>query len=312
MSLIGRKCPSCGARMPENARFCGQCGFDTGTAYTEGIDSLRMALENEVNRDGREDDTGEIPNPTETSKWPAGEKKKSYAGVIRLAATIVMTVAVFALAVTLINEMSRPHQQDAAEPMETIHVVSMDKGKPKTPAPTTPGPAAKAQITPAGETVYAIMGMNLRDNPGTDGTNIMDSVAKGTALTRIGSEDGWSHVLYKGKEYYAKDSLLTTEEPDETPTPEEDEEEPEETEEPEATDTPEPVPTPKEPSGTLTATSNVNVRKGPGTSFKVIGVVDAGEKMEYTDYIDGWYMIDYDGQEGYVARNMVREDDDAE
>lgn len=297
MSLLGRKCPNCGARMPERSRFCGECGYDTGADYAEGIDSLRMALENEVTHRTDREDTGEIPSPTETSRWPAGEKKRSPVGVISLLAAIVMTVAVGALAVTLIQDMSTPRLPEAAEPTESVHTVSMDENKPHSLPTATPGPAAKPSVTPAGETVYAVTGANLRSGPGTE-YGIVDSVEKDTALTRIGSEDGWSHLLYNGRECYAKDSLLTAEPPEGVTPP--DEEETEQT-------TPDPDST-ERPSGTLTVVSDVNVRSGPGTEYEKLGVAYAGEALTFTDYVDGWYLVIFEDGEGYVARNLVQAD----
>lgn len=48
-------------------------------------------------------------------------------------------------------------------------------------------------------------------------------------------------------------------------------------------------------------TSDVNVRKGPGTDYDKIGTVRVGETIPVTgETADGWYRVTYQGQEGYI------------
>ena len=51
---------------------------------------------------------------------------------------------------------------------------------------------------------------------------------------------------------------------------------------------------------------SVNVRSGPGTSTRVLGVVHKGDKLPYQDEereVDGrpWYLVEYKGENGWVS-----------
>lgn len=47
--------------------------------------------------------------------------------------------------------------------------------------------------------VTASSGLNLRDNPGTSGTNVLTVIPSGTRLTVTDEKNGWYHVEYNGK-----------------------------------------------------------------------------------------------------------------
>lgn len=74
------------------------------------------------------------------------------------------------------------------------------------------------------ETVYATENVNIRTEPNTD-CEIITVLQKGSSITRIGEADGWSKVLYEGKERYIISEYLSLTSPEEKPT-EETEEEP--------------------------------------------------------------------------------------
>ena len=80
------------------------------------------------------------------------------------------------------------------------------------------------------ETVYATENVNIRTEPNTD-CEIVTVLQKCSSVTRIGEADGWSKVLYEGKERYIISEYLSTtppveksdeptEEPKEEPTTE--------------------------------------------------------------------------------------------
>lgn len=49
----------------------------------------------------------------------------------------------------------------------------------------------------------------------------------------------------------------------------------------------------------------VNVRRGPGTSYGVLGEAQPTNSYVYLGEENGWYCILYQGQEGYVSGNRV-------
>ena len=61
-------------------------------------------------------------------------------------------------------------------------------------------------------------------------------------------------------------------------------------------------------SGTMYAKSSVNVRKGPGTSYEKIGSLTTNQKVTITGKAsNGWYEIDYNGDNGYVSSSYLSE-----
>ena len=55
-------------------------------------------------------------------------------------------------------------------------------------------------------------------------------------------------------------------------------------------------------------TSNLNVRKGPSTSYAVLGTVPAGTQVninDYNYYENDWLEVVYNGQTGYIATKYL-------
>lgn len=63
--------------------------------------------------------------------------------------------------------------------------------------------------------------------------------------------------------------------------------------------------------GYVTA-SALNVRKGPGTSYEIVGVVYNGAVLTVLNSEDGWYKISHNGGEAYVFSEYVRLEREAE
>ena len=81
-------------------------------------------------------------------------------------------------------------------------------------------------FTEVNETVYVLRDANYRSVPSLADSTIVDTIAKGTAITRTGiaydTENdpeglGWSRVEIEGKTYYMRNSVLSTTAPAETP-----------------------------------------------------------------------------------------------
>ena len=66
---------------------------------------------------------------------------------------------------------------------------------------------------------------------------------------------------------------------------------------------------PPEATGKLFATTDLNVRKGPGESYGVVTVVDTGTKLAVTDETDGpWAEVVYEGESRWVTAEYLSED----
>ena len=138
----------------------------------------------------------------------------------------------------------------------------------------TPAPDAGA----AEDTVVITSSANIRKGPGT-GYDIIGVAETGTELKRTGTESGWSKVIFNGSEGYVFNELVKVKGSDEL----------------------------VEKTGTLTVTSDVNLREGPSTDDAIIGVAKAGAELKMTGKVGNWYRIEYEGQTAYVNGNLVKE-----
>lgn len=69
------------------------------------------------------------------------------------------------------------------------------------------------KITETNESVWATAGLNVRSGPDTDYKRI-GGVKTGAEVKRTGvTDNGWSRLLYDGKEAYAYSEYLTTKQP---------------------------------------------------------------------------------------------------
>lgn len=89
--------------------------------------------------------------------------------------------------------------------------------------------------------------------------------------------NGWSRVSFEEKEGYIKSEFLElTEKADDS-----------------------------QLIGTVTASTNVNVRLSPSESAERIGVLAGGETVGLLEIADGWCKINYNGQVGYVKEEYM-------
>ena len=58
-------------------------------------------------------------------------------------------------------------------------------------------------------------------------------------------------------------------------------------------------------SGSVTSTT-LNVRSGPSTSDKIIGVLNIDETIEILGKSNNWYKVDYNGKQGYVSSSYLK------
>ena len=60
--------------------------------------------------------------------------------------------------------------------------------------------------------------------------------------------------------------------------------------------------------GTVIKTDSLNVRKGPSTSFDIIGKLSGGDKVKIVGKSNNWYKIEYNGSYGYVSGAYIELD----
>ena len=165
-------------------------------------------------------------------------------------------------------------------------VVTPDNGDPvpeETAAPET-APKDDPNVDVVNETVYAVAHVNVRSGPGFN-HKVIGQLEGGDSVKRTGiGKHGWSRITYEGQTAYVANNYVTT-------------------------DTPETAngATFQEVNQTVKATDKVNIRKGPGVDYPVLGKLQAGEEVTRTGIgSKGWSRIKYDGQICYVANNYLK------
>lgn len=143
----------------------------------------------------------------------------------------------------------------------------------------------KVSVTEKDGTVILTANANLRKGPGT-GYDVIATEEKGTELERTGeTANSWVRVKYNGADAFVHHSLLELKDDSS------DDDNPEV----------------EEKSGTVTVTEGANVRKGPGTDYDKIGLAYVGTELKVTGKSGDWYEVEFEGQTGYIAADLVKE-----
>lgn len=129
------------------------------------------------------------------------------------------------------------------------------------------------------QTLYATTTttVNVRSSD-SEKADKLGKVSGGTKLQVLEQKvNGWSKVSYEGKDGYIKSEYLQMAE---------------------SADGAEAI-------GTVTATTNINVRASGSETAERLGVLAGGETVELIAREDGWCKIKYNGQIGYVKADYV-------
>ncbi len=141
--------------------------------------------------------------------------------------------------------------------------------------------SAPVEQTPAENVVQyasASTTVNVRSSD-SEQADKLGKVSGGTRLQILEQKvNGWTKVLYEGKEGYIKSEFLELAESAEG----------------------------MESIGTVTATTNINVRASASESADRLGVLTGGESAELLANENGWCKIKYNGQVGYVKADYVQ------
>lgn len=144
-------------------------------------------------------------------------------------------------------------------------------GEPEQPAGTDPAVEAGPKYATATTTV------NVR-NSDSEKAEKLGKVSRGTRLevqeVRV---NGWTKVLYEGKDGYIKSEYLQLEE----------------------------NVAEQEVIGTVTATTNLNVRAAASEDADRLGLLSGGSSLELFAVENGWCKVNYNGQVGYVKADYV-------
>lgn len=121
-------------------------------------------------------------------------------------------------------------------------------------------------------TYYATEELNVRSGPGM-GYSIIGSLDEGEAVTLLRLSGKWARISYQGgREGYAFFAYLS----------------------------------PRTGQGAqLYATTDLNVRKGPGMSYSIIGSLDEGEAVTKIRSVGNWALVLHQGKQVYVFEKYL-------
>ncbi len=104
-------------------------------------------------------------------------------------------------------------------------------------------------------------------------------VSGGTEVPIVEQQlNGWTHILYEGKDGYIKSEFLRVAETADS----------------------------SQVIGQVTAATNINVRLTPSQDAAKMGILTGGDQVDLLERADGWCKVIYDGQVGYVKEEYVQ------
>ncbi|GER24400.1 hypothetical protein NCCP1664_28950 [Zafaria cholistanensis] len=149
-----------------------------------------------------------------------------------------------------------------------------------TPAP----PAAPAPPATAAATHTTTAGLNLRKGAGTT-YGIQKVLAKGTAVTALGTQGSWTRVAAGSAEGWVSTAYLKK------------------------TTAAAPAPAPEKPSAAPTAVfrtaANLNLRSGAGTGYRVLKVLSKGTSVTVVSVKGTWSQVKAGSTTGWVSTSYL-------
>ena len=140
-----------------------------------------------------------------------------------------------------------------------------------TPQVCPPSSSGFKVCSDCGDIYYATTALNVRSGPGTN-YSIIGELAKDQQVTRVGKSGNWYKLLTTdGSVAYASASYLKLYKTG-AAVPEKEEEN-------------------ITASAYYYATTGLNVRKGPSTSYKIVDELEKGERVAYLDKSGNWYKV---------------------
>ncbi len=124
--------------------------------------------------------------------------------------------------------------------------------------------------------------LNVRSGPNTS-YSVLGKLKKGTKVSVISENNGWSKINYNGKEAYVSSRYLSSISQNNNDTSK-----------------PESIKETKEVN-----TDSLNVRSGPGTNYSKLGKLSKGSKVGVISESNGWSKINYNGKEAYVSSKYL-------
>lgn len=132
------------------------------------------------------------------------------------------------------------------------------------------------QVLAATAYVQATANVNVRSGPGT-GYSKLGQLTKGQTVEKLGVSGSWTKINYNGDTAYVSTQYLKDALSSETAS-----------------------------ASYVQATSNVNVRSGPGTSYSKLGQLTKGQTVQKLGTSGSWTKINYNGKTAYVSTQYLK------
>ena len=131
------------------------------------------------------------------------------------------------------------------------------------------------------EGVITAQSLNVREGPSTDYASI-GYLHNGDRVTVIGESNGWYKINYGGREAWISGKYVEK-----------------------STGTTNPPPQQTGTFEVVVSASTLNVRTGPSTDYSKIGTLSNGARVTVLEEKNGWYKINYNGQEGWISASYT-------
>lgn len=129
------------------------------------------------------------------------------------------------------------------------------------------------------KTYYTTSNLNMRKGPSTS-YNKITTIPSGSKVLVITSGNGWSEVVYNNKTGYVSNQYLSSRSTNSNNNN-------------------------SSSSKAYYTTGNLNLRKGPSTSYSRIATIPSGTKLNVTSTSNGWSKVTYNGKTGYVDNRYL-------
>lgn len=212
-------------------------------------------------------------------------------------------------------------QTEAETEPETVAATEATPAEPAAPAevpePMSPEEElAQEQTFEGNETKWAADDLNVRATPDTSADNIMASYAKGDKITVVGRTPAWYKVYRADEDLYGYVSAKYVSDTEVAPKTDEEKAAEEAGQGAEADNSAEAAQAAAQTaqeagvssyaeSYPIRLAADANFRSAPGENSEVLGTISAGTEVTAVGETDRWYQVEYNGQVGYVNKNLI-------
>lgn len=251
------------------------CRNDQGQLYIKNEDNFTPEEKEYITTVTHQDDVVEFNNRVNTEYNDLiTEKPELFRYLSELDNQISVEVGV---------RVAQNEAQAAADAQQTANPEN-----PENPENTAPAGEGGENPAPPADSVPEVLGpqyatatttVNVRSSDSEQADKLGKVAGGETVQVQEVRLNGWTKIVYDGNDGYIKSEFLQMQE----------------------------SVAGAEVIGTVTASTNINVRASASETADRLGVLAGGESVELLENLDGWCKIKYSGQIGYVKSDYVQQ-----